>query len=125
MINNSSGFEFVKSVSGLDHKSLLQVMRPFVEEPEEMVAVGGRLSIVNGCQVRSGQVVDAGTPLGLVGHIGKFRVKERAVLLCGLMGSAANGGEASRLRPGWSGEDNGGAVKAEAMKESGGWVVKA
>ena len=52
----------VDADSLLDHKSLLQVMRPFVEEPEEMVAVGGRLSIVNGCEVRAGQVVKIGLP---------------------------------------------------------------
>jgi cellulose synthase/poly-beta-1,6-N-acetylglucosamine synthase-like glycosyltransferase len=52
----------VDADSLLDHKSLLQVMRPFVEEPEEMVAVGGRLSIVNGCEVRAGQVIKIGLP---------------------------------------------------------------
>ena len=52
----------VDADSLLDHDSLLQVMRPFVEEPEEMIAVGGRLSIVNGCKVRAGQVVEIGLP---------------------------------------------------------------
>ena len=52
----------VDADSLLDHDSLLQVMRPFVEEPEEMIAVGGRLSIVNGCKVDSGQVVEIGLP---------------------------------------------------------------
>ncbi|NDF01523.1 MAG: glycosyltransferase family 2 protein [Verrucomicrobia bacterium] len=47
----------VDADSLLDHDSLLQVMRPFIEEPEEMVAVGGRICIVNGCTVKSGQVV--------------------------------------------------------------------
>jgi len=52
----------VDADSLLDHDSLLQVMRPFVEEPEEMIAVGGRLAIVNGCKVDSGQVVEVGLP---------------------------------------------------------------
>jgi cellulose synthase/poly-beta-1,6-N-acetylglucosamine synthase-like glycosyltransferase len=52
----------VDADSLLDHDSLLQVMRPFVEEPEEMIAVGGRLSIVNGCKVHAGQVVEIGLP---------------------------------------------------------------
>jgi cellulose synthase/poly-beta-1,6-N-acetylglucosamine synthase-like glycosyltransferase len=52
----------VDADSLLDHDSLLQVMRPFVEEPEQMVAVGGRLRIVNGCKVNSGQVVEVQLP---------------------------------------------------------------
>ena len=52
----------VDADSLLDHDSLLQVMRPFIEEPEEMVAVGGRICIVNGCTVRAGQVVDIALP---------------------------------------------------------------
>ena len=46
----------------LDHDSLLQVMRPFIEEPEEMIAVGGRICIVNGCTVRAGQVTEVALP---------------------------------------------------------------
>jgi cellulose synthase/poly-beta-1,6-N-acetylglucosamine synthase-like glycosyltransferase len=52
----------VDADSLLDHDSLLQVMRPFIEEPEQMVAVGGRICIVNGCTVRAGQVVDIALP---------------------------------------------------------------
>lgn len=52
----------VDADSLLDHDSLLQVMRPFIEEPEEMVAVGGRICIVNGCTVKAGQVVDIALP---------------------------------------------------------------
>lgn len=52
----------VDADSLLDHDSLLQVMRPFIEEPEEMIAVGGRICIVNGCTVRAGQVVEIGLP---------------------------------------------------------------
>ncbi len=52
----------VDADSLLDHDSLLGAMRPFIEEPEEMIAVGGRLCVVNGCKVRSGQVVQYGLP---------------------------------------------------------------
>jgi len=52
----------VDADSLLDHDSLLQVMRPFIEEPEEMVAVGARICVVNGCTVRAGQVMDVALP---------------------------------------------------------------
>ena len=52
----------VDADSLLDHDSLLAVVRPFIEEPEEMIAVGGRIQIVNGCVVRAGQVVETGLP---------------------------------------------------------------
>jgi cellulose synthase/poly-beta-1,6-N-acetylglucosamine synthase-like glycosyltransferase len=52
----------VDADSLLDHDSLLQVMRPFIEEPEEMIAVGGRICIVNGCTVRAGQVTEVALP---------------------------------------------------------------
>ena len=58
----------VDADSLLDHDSLLQVMRPFIEEPEEMVAVGGRICIVNGCTVKAGQVVDIALPAEGVFH---------------------------------------------------------
>jgi cellulose synthase/poly-beta-1,6-N-acetylglucosamine synthase-like glycosyltransferase len=52
----------VDADSLLDHDSLLRVVRPFIEEPEKMIAVGGRIRIVNGCEVRSGQVIKQGLP---------------------------------------------------------------
>ena len=52
----------VDADSLLDHDSLLAIVRPFIEEPEEMIAVGGRIQIVNGCVVRAGQVVETGLP---------------------------------------------------------------
>lgn len=52
----------VDADSILDADALLRVIRPFVEEPEDMVAVGGRIRIVNGCTVRAGQVVEFGLP---------------------------------------------------------------
>jgi len=56
----------VDADSLLDHDSLLQVVRPFIEEPDRMIAVGGRIQIVNGCTVRAGQVVETGLPRQLL-----------------------------------------------------------
>ncbi len=52
----------VDADSLLDHDSLLQIVKPFIEEPEQMIAVGGRIQIVNGCTVRAGQVIETGLP---------------------------------------------------------------
>ena len=52
----------VDADSVLDADALLRVVRPFIEAPEEMVAVGGRIRIVNGCTVRAGQVVEVKLP---------------------------------------------------------------
>jgi cellulose synthase/poly-beta-1,6-N-acetylglucosamine synthase-like glycosyltransferase len=38
------------------------MVRPFILEPEQMVAVGGKIRIANGCEVRGGQVVKAAIP---------------------------------------------------------------
>ncbi len=52
----------VDADSMLEPDSLLRMVRPFVLEPERMVAVGGKIRIANGCEVRSGQVVKARIP---------------------------------------------------------------
>ena len=41
----------------LDADGLLGAVRPFIEEPERMVAVGGTIRIANGCTVRAGQII--------------------------------------------------------------------
>lgn len=46
----------------LDNDALLRSVRPFIEEPERMVAVGGTIRIANGCTVAAGQVVRVGLP---------------------------------------------------------------
>lgn len=41
----------------IEENALLRVVKPFMERPEETVAVGGIVRIVNGCEVRDGRVV--------------------------------------------------------------------
>jgi cellulose synthase/poly-beta-1,6-N-acetylglucosamine synthase-like glycosyltransferase len=52
----------VDADSMLEPDSLLRMVRPFILEPELMVAVGGKIRIANGCEVRGGQVVKARIP---------------------------------------------------------------
>lgn len=52
----------VDADSLLDSDALLRAVRPFVDAPETTLAVGGTIRVVNGCQVRSGQVVEVRPP---------------------------------------------------------------
>jgi len=42
----------------LDRDSLLRIVRPFLEDPERVMAVGGVIRLSNGCLVRHGQTVE-------------------------------------------------------------------
>jgi cellulose synthase/poly-beta-1,6-N-acetylglucosamine synthase-like glycosyltransferase len=46
----------------LEPDALLRAVRPFVEDPERAVAVGGTIRIANGCEIRHGHVVRVGVP---------------------------------------------------------------
>jgi cellulose synthase/poly-beta-1,6-N-acetylglucosamine synthase-like glycosyltransferase len=46
----------------LEPDALLRAVRPFVDDPERTVAVGGTVRIANGCQVRAGRVVNVDVP---------------------------------------------------------------
>ncbi|HEY8618314.1 glycosyltransferase [Phenylobacterium sp.] len=46
----------------LEPDALLRAVRPFVEDPERMVAVGGSVRIANGCEIRFGRVTRIGVP---------------------------------------------------------------
>src|SRR3954451_2938494 len=46
----------VDSDSLLERDALLTVARPFVEDPEHTLAVGGIIRVANGCEVESGRV---------------------------------------------------------------------
>jgi cellulose synthase/poly-beta-1,6-N-acetylglucosamine synthase-like glycosyltransferase len=62
---NLSRFPLFCSVdadSVIEENALLRVVKPFMEHPEEMVAVGGIVRIINGCEVRDGRVVRIGLP---------------------------------------------------------------
>ncbi len=52
----------VDADSLLDHQALLKAVRPFAEQPTTLIAVGGTIRIVNGSEVRNGQIVREGTP---------------------------------------------------------------
>ncbi|HEY0863889.1 MAG TPA: glycosyltransferase [Lacunisphaera sp.] len=56
----------VDADSLLDHHSLLKAVRPFIEQPASLIAVGGTIRIANGCEVHGGMVVTEGTPRNLV-----------------------------------------------------------
>jgi cellulose synthase/poly-beta-1,6-N-acetylglucosamine synthase-like glycosyltransferase len=46
----------VDADSLIEEDALLRVVKPFMEHPDEMVAVGGIVRIANGCEVREGRV---------------------------------------------------------------------
>jgi cellulose synthase/poly-beta-1,6-N-acetylglucosamine synthase-like glycosyltransferase len=52
----------VDADSVIEENALLRVVKPFMEQPEEMVAVGGIVRIINGCEVRDGRVTRIGLP---------------------------------------------------------------
>jgi cellulose synthase/poly-beta-1,6-N-acetylglucosamine synthase-like glycosyltransferase len=58
----------IDSDSLLERDALLRAIRPFIEDPERVIAVGGAVRIVNGCEVRHGRVEQTGlsrNPLAL------------------------------------------------------------
>jgi cellulose synthase/poly-beta-1,6-N-acetylglucosamine synthase-like glycosyltransferase len=62
---NLAGHELVCMVDAdsiLDHDALLQVVKPFADDPLRVVATGGVVGIVNGCRVSAGRVVDVRMP---------------------------------------------------------------
>jgi cellulose synthase/poly-beta-1,6-N-acetylglucosamine synthase-like glycosyltransferase len=70
----------VDADSMLEPDALLRMVRPFILEPEEMVAVGGKIRVANGCEVRSGRVVQARLPrqilplIQMVEYIRSFQI---------------------------------------------------
>ncbi|MGU7778705.1 glycosyltransferase family 2 protein [Burkholderia sp. PU8-34] len=52
----------IDSDSLLESDALLRIVRPFVEQPQRTVAVGGVVRVVNGCHVQSGRVVEMRAP---------------------------------------------------------------
>jgi cellulose synthase/poly-beta-1,6-N-acetylglucosamine synthase-like glycosyltransferase len=52
----------VDADSLLDPDALLRAVRPFIDAPESTAAVGGTIRVVNGCQVRAGQVLEVRPP---------------------------------------------------------------
>ncbi len=52
----------VDADSLLEPDSLLRAVQPFIDDPYRVVAVGGTIRVVNGCEVRNGRVVRTGLP---------------------------------------------------------------
>jgi len=52
----------VDADSVLEEDALLKVVKPFLEHPDEMVAVGGIVRCVNGCEVTEGRVTKVRLP---------------------------------------------------------------
>jgi cellulose synthase/poly-beta-1,6-N-acetylglucosamine synthase-like glycosyltransferase len=50
----------------LERDALLRLMRPIVKSPNNTVASGGIVRILNGCEVQDGKVVSVGMPKGAV-----------------------------------------------------------
>ncbi|WP_313008051.1 glycosyltransferase [Brevundimonas vesicularis] len=50
----------------LEPDALLRAVRPFVEDPERTVAVGGTVRIANGCVIRDGRVLEVRPPRNLL-----------------------------------------------------------
>lgn len=62
---NFSKFPLFCSVDAdtiLEKEALIRVVKPFLEKPQEVVAVGGIVRVVNGCTVKAGQVVEVKSP---------------------------------------------------------------
>jgi cellulose synthase/poly-beta-1,6-N-acetylglucosamine synthase-like glycosyltransferase len=59
----------VDADSVIDRDGLLDVVRPFLADPERTVATGGTIRVVNGCDVDGGQVTRVGLPDGLLARL--------------------------------------------------------
>lgn len=63
----------VDADSILEEDALLRAVRPFLYDPERVVAVGGIVRVVNGCEVSGGRVTRIDSPRS---WIGRFQVVE-------------------------------------------------
>ncbi len=63
----------VDSDSLLERDALLKMVRPFLENPEQVVAAGGVIRLSNGCRVEGGQVKEVRLPRNL---LARFQIVE-------------------------------------------------
>lgn len=66
---NMSRFPIVCSMDAdslLEADALLRAVRPFIEDPQRTIAVGGVIRIANGCRVAHGRVLEVGAPRNLL-----------------------------------------------------------
>jgi cellulose synthase/poly-beta-1,6-N-acetylglucosamine synthase-like glycosyltransferase len=80
---NASAHAYVCAVDAdavLENEALLLMIKPVVDDPQQVAAVGGIIRIANGCRIESGRVVDFGLPRS---HVARFQVVEyfRAFLI--------------------------------------------
>lgn len=68
-VSRNELFCVVDADSMLESEALLNAVRPFIEDPERMIAVGGTVRVVNGCTVKSGRVTKVGLPRNLLARI--------------------------------------------------------
>ncbi|MCP3981099.1 MAG: glycosyltransferase family 2 protein [bacterium] len=62
---NISRYPLICSIDAdsiIEDNALLRLVKPFMESPDEVVAAGGIVRIVNGCKVRDGQVSEIALP---------------------------------------------------------------
>ena len=59
----------VDADSYLDRDALLAAIKPFIEDPQLVVAVGGTIRVANGSTVEDGRIVDARMPSGWLARI--------------------------------------------------------
>jgi cellulose synthase/poly-beta-1,6-N-acetylglucosamine synthase-like glycosyltransferase len=52
----------VDADSVIEEDALLKVVKPFMEHPDQMIAVGGIVRCANGCKVNEGRVTEVGLP---------------------------------------------------------------
>lgn len=55
-------FGTIDADSVIEDNALLRVIKPFMERPEETIAGGGIVRIINGCEVHDGRVTKIGLP---------------------------------------------------------------
>jgi len=59
-------FCVVDADSMLEEKALLSAVRPFMEDPQNMIAVGGTVRVLNGCKVKNGKIVEMKLPRNIL-----------------------------------------------------------
>ncbi len=62
-------FCVIDADSLLEPTALLQAVRPFTEDPGNVIAVGGTVGIVNGCKVRNGSVEEYRLPTNMLARL--------------------------------------------------------
>ncbi|HWH23014.1 MAG TPA: glycosyltransferase [Allosphingosinicella sp.] len=61
-VARSELFCSIDADSLLEPDALLRVVRPFIEEPDQMVAVGGTIRIANGSRIAAGRIIEIRLP---------------------------------------------------------------